>query len=121
MGWVQLLERRLRESGPVTLYNRGVPGAVLGPSIEELGRRIGRTFPGNILTNQSAFTREDSTVVTVFAGPNDANAIGQVIEAQLAGDDPRAFIDQQVRLWNDDYLAVLRRSARRRRAPASSC
>jgi len=108
MGWVQLLERRLRETGPVTLYNRGVPGAVLSPTIEEVGRRVGRTFPGNILTNQSPFTRPESTVVTVFAGPNDANAVGQVIEAQLAGDDPRGFIDQQVRLWADDYAAVLR-------------
>ena len=108
MGYVQLLERRLRETGPTTLYNRGVPGAVLSPTIEEVGRRIGRSFPGNILTNQSPFTHPDSTVVTVFAGPNDANAIGQVIEAQAAGDDPRGFIDQQVRLWADDYVAVLR-------------
>jgi lysophospholipase L1-like esterase len=117
MGYVQLLERRLRETGPVTLYNRGVPGAILGPTIEEVGRRVGRTFPGNILTNQSPFTHQDSTVVTVFAGPNDANAIGQVIEAQLAGDDPRAFIDQQVRLWADDYAAVLRQI--RQRAPGT--
>ena len=56
-------------------------------------------------------------MVTVFAGPNDANAIGQVIEAQLAGDDPRGFIDQQVRLWADDYAAVLRQI--RQQAPGA--
>ena len=117
MGYVQLLERRLRETTPTTLYNRGVPGAVLSPTIEEVGRRIGRVFPGNILTNQSPFTHPDSTVVTVFAGPNDANALGQVIEAQQAGDDVRGFIDQQVRLWADDYAAVLRTI--RQRAPGA--
>lgn len=117
MGYVQLLERRLRETTPTTLYNRGVPGAVLSPSIEDIGRRIGRTFPGNILTNQSPFTHPDSTVVTVFAGPNDANAIGQVIEAQQAGDDVRGFIDQQVRLWAESYAVVL--ATIRQRAPGA--
>jgi lysophospholipase L1-like esterase len=117
MGYVQLLERRLRETSPTTLYNGGVPGAVLSPTIEEVGRRIGRVFPGNILTNQSPFTHQNSTVVTVFAGPNDANAIGQVIEAQQAGDDVRGFIDQTVRRWADDYAAVLRQI--RQRAPGA--
>ncbi len=114
-GWVQVLFRKIQANGTATLTNLGVPGAVLSPAIEELGRRVGRTYPGNFLTNQAPFTSTSSTVVTVFAGGNDANTIGQVVQAQLAGDDPRAFIDQQVRQWGDDFAALLR--AVRQRAP----
>jgi lysophospholipase L1-like esterase len=115
MGWVQQLQRRLQQTGETTFLNLGVPGAVLSPAIEELGRRINRTYPGNFLTNQSPFTAPGSTVVTVFAGGNDANTIAQVVQAQQAGDDPRGFIDQQVGKWGDDYAALVR--AVRQRAP----
>lgn len=114
-GWVQGLFRRLQQNGSATLLNLGVPGTVLSPAIEDLGRRIGRTYPGNFLTNQAPFTATSSTLVTVFAGGNDANTIGQVIQDQKAGDDTRGFIDQQVRQWGDDYAALLR--AIRQRAP----
>ncbi len=114
-GWVQTLYRRLQQNGSATLLNLGVPGSVLSPAIEELGRRVGRTYPGNFLTNQAPFTSTASTVVTVFAGGNDANTIGQVVQAQLAGEDVRGFVDQQVRQWGDDLGAVVR--AARQRAP----
>ena len=114
-GWVQVLFRRIQANGTASLTNLGVPGAVLSQTIEDLGRRVGRTYPGNFVTNQAPFTSTSSTVVTVFAGGNDANTIGQVVQAQLAGDDPRAFIDQQVRQWGDDFAALLR--AVRQRAP----
>ena len=114
-GWVQVLFRRLQQGGSATLLNLAVPGSVLSPAIETLGRRVGRTYPGNFLTNQAPFTSTSSTVVTVFAGGNDANTIGQVVQAQLAGDDVRGFIDQQVRQWGDDLGAVVR--AARQRAP----
>ncbi len=115
MGWVQQLQRRLQQNGETAFLNLGVPGAVLSPAIEELGRRINRTYPGNFLTNQSPFTAPASTVVTVFAGGNDANTIAQVVQAQQAGDDPRGFIDQQVGKWGDDYAALVRTV--RQRAP----
>lgn len=115
-GWVQTLFRRLKAANSsATLNNLGVPGAVLSQSIEDLGRKVGRTYPGNFLTNQAPFTSTASTIVTVFAGGNDANTIGQVVQANQAGDDPRAFIDQQVRQWGDDFAALLR--AVRQRAP----
>ena len=114
-GWVQVLFRRLQQTGTATLLNLAVPGSVLSPAIEDLGRRVGRTYPGNFLTNQAPFTSTSSTLVTVFAGGNDANTIGQVVQAQLAGDNPRAFIDQQVRQWGEDLGALVR--AARQRAP----
>ena len=116
-GWVQVLHRRLQQNGAATLLNLAVPGSVLSPTIEDLGRRVGRTYPGNFLTNQAPFTSPSATLVTVFAGGNDANTIGQVVQAQLAGDDPRAFIDQQVNKWGEDLSAVVR--AARVRAPSA--
>lgn len=106
--WVQVLFRRLQQNGTAALLNLGVPGSVLSQNIEELGRRVGRTYPGNFITNQAPFTKPDSTVVTIFAGGNDANTIGQVVQAQLAGDDVRGFIDQQVRQWGDDLASLVR-------------
>ena len=117
-GYVQVLFRRLQQTGNATLLNLGVPGAVLSPAIEDLGRRVGRSYPGNFLTNQAPFTASSSTVVTVFAGGNDANTIGQVIQDQKTGsDDTRGFIDAQVRQWGDDYASLLR--AIRQRAPST--
>ncbi len=115
--WVQVLYRRLQQNGTTTLLNLGVPGSVLSQNIEELGRRVGRTYPGNFITNQAPFTKSDSRVVTIFAGGNDANTIGQVVQAQLAGDDVPGFIDQQVRQWGDDMGNLVR--AVRQKAPTA--
>jgi lysophospholipase L1-like esterase len=115
-GYVYLLFRRLTEGRTGTLTNVGVPASVMSPRIVDLGRRIGRSYPGNFLDNQAAFTNPQSTVVTIFAGGNDANTIIQVIREQQTGtDDFRAFIDTQVRQWGEDYAALVRRV--RDRAP----
>ncbi len=79
------------------------------------GRRSGRTYPGNFVTNQVPFVKNTTTVLTVFAGGNDANTIGQVIQAQQAGDDLRAFIDREVAAFGEDMNALVR--AVRQRAP----
>ncbi len=114
-GWVQILYRRLQQTSSATLNNTGVPGQVLSQHFEDLGRRLGRTYPGNFLSNQAPFTKSDATVVTIFAGGNDANTVGQIVQAQLAGDDVRGFIDQQVRQFGDDLAALVR--AVRQKAP----
>jgi lysophospholipase L1-like esterase len=116
-GYVQLLQRRLEQGGPVAYQNVGVPGSVLSPAIEDLSRRVGRGVSNNLLTNQTPFVRASDTVVTVFAGGNDGNIIAEAVKAQLAGDDPRAFIDQQVGKWGDDYGALVR--AVRQKAPGA--
>ena len=115
-GYVYVLFRRLTEGRTGTLTNLGVPASVMSPRIVDLGRRIGRSYPGTFLENQAAFVNPQSTVVTVFAGGNDANTIIQVIREQQAGtDDFRAFIDTTVRQWGEDYVALVRRV--RDRAP----
>ncbi len=114
-GWVQTLFRRLQQGGPATINNTGVPGQVISQSFEDLGRRIGRTYPGNFITNQVPFVKANTTVLTIFAGGNDANTIGQIIQAQQAGDDLRGFIDNQVRQFGEDVAALIR--AVRQKAP----
>ena len=59
--------------------------------------------------------KNTTTVLTVFAGGNDANTIGQVIQAQQAGDDLRAFIDREVAAFGEEMNALVR--AVRQRAP----
>lgn len=107
-GWVQILQRRLEQVGAVAYQNVGVPGSVLSPAMEDLSRRVGRGVSNNVLTNQAPFVRAADTVVTVFAGGNDGNIIAEAVKQQQAGDNPRAFIDQQVARWGDDYAAMIR-------------
>jgi lysophospholipase L1-like esterase len=116
-GYVQILQRRLEQTGPVAYNNVGIPGAVLSPTIEDLSRRVGRSVNNNLLTNQTPFVRANDTVVTSFAGGNDGNIIAEAVRAQLAGDNPRAYIDQQVAKWGEDYAALVR--AVRQKAPGA--
>jgi lysophospholipase L1-like esterase len=108
-GWVQGLHRRLKQNGEAKIRNLSIPSAVLSQTIEDLGRRVGRDHAGNFLTNQSPFTASDSTLVTVFAGGNDANTIATAVRQQVGGDDFRGYIDQQVRQWGTDYQSLITR------------
>lgn len=114
-GWVQGLHRRLRQNGEAKLTNLSVPSAVLSPAMVALGQRVGRDHLGNFLTNQSPFTATDSTIVTVFAGGNDANTIATAVRNQIGGDDFRGYIDQQVTQWGNDYASLIAQI--RNRAP----
>ena len=58
-----------------------------------------------------------STVVTVFAGGNDTNAIGTAVERGAGGGDPDGYIDAQVRSFASDYAALVR--GIRQRAPSA--
>lgn len=106
-GWVQLLHKRLKDTSGTKITNLSVPSAVLSPAVMALGQRVGRDHLGNFLTNQSPFTAADSTLVTVFAGGNDANTIAAAVRQQLGGDDIRGYIDGQVRQWGTDYQSLL--------------
>lgn len=114
-GYVQRLARRLGERGAVTHLNLSIPGAVLSPTIEDLARQIGRTVPGNFLDREAPFVSTGATLVTIFAGGNDANVLAQAARAGVGGGDVRGFLDQQIRQWGDDYGALVRRI--RERAP----
>lgn len=102
-GYVPVLARQLRGSHEVTLMNLGIPAAVLGPSIETLARQQGREVTGNFIDRQMPFVPANSTVVTIFGGANDANAVGDAIENGAAGADINGFITTQTRAFGADY------------------
>jgi lysophospholipase L1-like esterase len=115
-GYVQTVVRRLRESGrEVTILNLGIPGAVLGPDIEGLARQLGRGSIGNFLERALPFVSRSSTLVTVFAGGNDANVVGSAIDAGLGGADPVGFGENYARGFGRDMRALV--NGIRERAP----
>lgn len=120
-GYVQILRRRLRDNFTargVQHQNLSVPGSVLSPAIFELAASINRpieSLAGNFLDRQAPFVPTQTTHVTIFAGGNDANVIGNAVLAGRGGSDPSAYIDAQVRQWGTDLDELINRI--RSRAP----
>lgn len=115
-GYAQTLRRRLAANGSAVSYvNLSVPGAVLSPAILDLATQIGRDVPGNFLERYPPFVPPGTTIVTIFAGGNDANIIGGAVSAGLGGSDVRGFIDHHVRQWGNDFVEFASRI--RARAP----
>lgn len=115
-GYVQQLSRRLRaQLGAETAYqNLGVPGGVLSPAMSALGSEFNRVAL-NFIERQAPFVPPGTTHMTIFAGGNDANIIGEAVRAGRGGSDVRGYIDQQVRQWGTDYETLIDRV--RSRAP----
>jgi lysophospholipase L1-like esterase len=107
-GYVPLIARRLRETRQVTLVNIGIPGAVLSPAIHDIGRRFGRDIPANFVEREMPFVPSNSTLVTIFGGGNDVNALGDAIERGAAGNDVRGYIDTQVQAFGADFDRLVR-------------
>ncbi len=103
-GYAQRLIRRFRqERGEADYRNLGVPGQVLNRTTEDLARQLGRETSGNFADRQAPFVKPETTMLTIFAGANDANVIGEAVRAGLGGANPRAFIDAQVQQWGADF------------------
>jgi lysophospholipase L1-like esterase len=108
-GYVQQVTRRLMSAGKtVTLYNVGIPGAVLGPELQALGNELGRGIVSNFLEGQAPFVRRDATLVTFFAGGNDANTIGAALRAGRGGADLAGFVELQASNFGRDLGAMIR-------------
>ncbi|MGE3840418.1 MAG: SGNH/GDSL hydrolase family protein [Vicinamibacterales bacterium] len=101
-GYVPIIVRRLADGRPVTLTNLGVPGSVLAPDTQSLARRFGRDIVANFIENELPFVPRNATLVTAFAGGNDANTIVAAVEAGQAGPDVNAFLDQKVQQFAAD-------------------
>lgn len=106
-GYVQVIARTLRATRTVTLANLGIPAAVLSPRIQSLGRQYGRFIPANFLDAELPSVARDSTLVTIFTGANDANAIGDAVEQGAGGSNAAAFIDDQVRQFAAEYRQLI--------------
>ena len=116
-GYVPVLARRLAETRQVQTTNLGIPAAVLSPEIQALGLSLGRTVPANLVDGTVPFVPRDTTLVTVFAGGNDTNAVGAAVEQGAGGSDPRGFIDAQVRVFAQGLDQLVR--GVRDRAPSA--
>ena len=107
-GYVPLLARRVAGSREVTLTNLGIPGAVLSPTIYQIAQAHGRDIPANYVDREMPFVPSNATLITIFGGANDTNALGDAIERGAAGNDVRGYIATQVRAFGADYERLVR-------------
>jgi len=109
MGYVPRVARQLRADGhTMTLTNMGIPGAVLSPATQQLGNQYGLGIQSNFLEEEAPFVPKDTTLVTIFAGGNDANTIGTAIDRGAAAPaDANAYIDRQVASFASDLASLL--------------
>ena len=117
-GYVPVIARDLRAGGAtVTLMNLGIPAAVLSRRIQDIGNTYGRGIPGNLIDDEAPFVPKATTLVTVFAGGNDTNAVATAVANGAGGSDPNGYIDAQVQAFATDYLALV--AAVKQRAPSA--
>lgn len=118
-GYAPLVKRRFRADGAtVQLANRGIPGGVLSPALLRLAEQTGRTdIRGTLLDQSAPFIPSGSTHVSIFAGGNDANVIGNAVRAGLAGSNVAGFVDQHVAQFGADLVELVGRV--RLRAPSA--
>jgi lysophospholipase L1-like esterase len=107
-GYVPVLARQLRTSREVTLMNLGLPASVLSPTIEAIARQHNREVTGNFIDRQMPFVPRDTTLLTIFGGGNDANALGDAMEKGAAGSNVQGYIDTQARAFGADFDRLVR-------------
>jgi lysophospholipase L1-like esterase len=107
-GYVPRVLRWLREDVATELTNIGLPGAVLSPEVQDIGNSVGIGINNNFLQHEAPFVPQSTTVVTIFAGGNDANTLATAIDRGAAGSTaPNAYIDAQVAAFADDIRALI--------------
>jgi lysophospholipase L1-like esterase len=109
-GYVQVAARDLGARGfNVTLYNLGFPAMVLSRRIEDLGKQYGRDFiPGNIIERQAPVVFTTTTLVTIFAGPNDVDAIVAALGGGAGGADQAGYINTQIQSFRQEFAELVR-------------
>jgi lysophospholipase L1-like esterase len=107
-GYVPQLARLLRSGREVDVLNLGIPTAVLSPAIQAIARAAGRDVVANFVDAEVPFVATQATLVTVFGGPNDANALVEAIEKGAAGNDVRGYVNTQIQAFGADYDRVVR-------------
>lgn len=125
-GYVPDIARALKAGGAaLTLDDLGISGAVLGPDIRKVGNLYGsatgttpcqpRTgsdaIPGDFITNELPNVPANSTLVTVFAGGNDTNAIANAAVCLMLGGatapQVAAFVATEVTAFGADLQELL--------------
>lgn len=107
-GYVWVAARALRSQGfTVTVANRGIPGAVISRSFQDLGNQSGREVPGNLIEQSAPFVVPESTHVTVFTGVNDVNTITAALGSGAGASSPAAYIDGKADGFINDYKTLV--------------
>lgn len=115
-GYVQQMTQRLTKAGKtVTLFNLGIPGAVLSPEVMQLASSINRDVPANFLDREVPYVLKNTTFVTLFAGGNDVNIVGAAVKAGRGGTDINAYVNAQILAFGSDLRKLV--SGVRERAP----
>ena len=107
-GYVQVIARKYSSAGKtVTLQNLGVPGAALSKTFQDIGNQVNRGIVVNFLSDEMPFIKTDATLVTVFAGGNDANAVATAAKNGLGGVDPTAWVNTQIQTFGRDMTSLV--------------
>jgi lysophospholipase L1-like esterase len=105
---VQVIVRRYAAAGKtVTLQNLGVPGATLSRTMQDIGNQVHHGVAVNFVADEMPFVKTDSTLVTVFAGGNDANALADGAAAGLGGADPTAWLNTEIQGFGRDMTTLV--------------
>src|SRR5262249_25374553 len=108
MGYPQIVIRQLRAAGfTASLFNLGIPTAVIGPDFEQLGQQYNRTILGNFIEREVPFIQATTTIVTIFAGGNEVNTITAALGRGAGSTDQAGFIDRYVTAFANDYGVML--------------
>ena len=107
-GYVQVTARQLR-TARISRHRLqpGWPTAVIGRDFELLGQQYNRQILGNFIDQQMPFVRQDTTLVTIFAGVNEINIITAALGGGAGAGNPADYIDQQVTAFRADYATLL--------------
>ena len=104
-GYVQVAARDLRSRGfVVNLNNLGFPGAVISRRLQRLG--FGPEIVGNFMDQEIPFINPNVTLITIFAGGNDVNAITSALGGGAGGADRTAYINSQIALFGQDFTIL---------------
>ena len=107
-GYVPQLTRRMQQGGrQVELHNLGIPTALLSAEFQQLSNSVGREALGNFISGEVPQVPSSTTLVTVFAGANDANVVALAIRNGLAGADLNGYISARVQAFARDLRVLL--------------
>src|SRR5579864_432727 len=109
-GYVQDLGRQYQADHPtvtMNLLDMGIPGAVLGPTIMNLGNSLGLGIPANFLDSELPFIQTNGSLVTIFAGGNDARTVGSALLAGLGGSDVNGYVANQASQFGADLNTLI--------------
>lgn len=117
-GYAPVLARRIGQAGgTVTFTNLGIPGAVVNAEMLTLSATVGSGAPADMVRTSLPLVPATSTLVTVFAGGNDANAIAVAAQAGFGGANVALYVDTQVGVFGAGFQALV--EGVRARAPGA--